>query len=166
MWHIFTHLSNCPENVFTLFGSVSSLRVYQRGGHILYSSECWIAKNQNMQNVRFGLCQCCFKAKKHVPWAKSDNLRWLFLSLVFKIQLHNKCLGCFWRCQTGYNRVIIWNVVTKNRKRCTHPLTTYENLINLATSKTQSCDGVGCVPARKAKCISKIFGLITGNALK
>lgn len=64
----------------------------------------------------------------------------------------------------GYNRVIIWN--TKKSKQCTHLLTTYKNLINLATSKTQTCDGVGCVPARKAKCISKIFGLITGNAVK
>lgn len=32
---IFTHLCICPEKVFTLFGSVFSLRVYQRDDHIL-----------------------------------------------------------------------------------------------------------------------------------
>lgn len=49
---IFTHLCNCPETAFTLFGSLSSLRVYQRGGHILYLPSAELPKPQDREKKR------------------------------------------------------------------------------------------------------------------
>lgn len=46
---IFTHLYKCPETAFTLFGSLSSLRVYQRGGHIVYLPSAELPKPQDQK---------------------------------------------------------------------------------------------------------------------